>query len=111
MHKLHSRLLRLLSGLMAVLVLLVTFALIGAVPQIQALTASGASLPWSVLGAGGGNATSSSYSLYATLGQPLSGASSSSSVRLSTGFWQAGAGQPETPTYRVYLPSAIRTTR
>jgi len=58
-------------------------------------------LSWNVLGAGGGHATSASYSLDATLGQPFVGPSSSTAARLSAGFWQDVG-------YRVYLPVVLK---
>ena len=54
----------------------------------------------SVFGAGGGHASSHAYSLDATIGQPIIGASSSRTVDLSAGFWQAG--------FSVYMPVLYR---
>jgi len=61
----------------------------------------GDDLSWTVLGAGGGHAASTSYSMDATLGQPFVGPSSGAVARLAAGFWQ-NVG------YRVYLPLVLK---
>jgi hypothetical protein len=58
-------------------------------------------LSWTVLGAGGGHAASTSYSMDATLGQPFTGPSSGAIARLAAGFWQDMG-------YRVYLPIVLK---
>ena len=63
---------------------------------------SGLDLSWTVLGAGGGHAASTSYSMDATLGQPFVGPSSGALARLAAGFWQDMG-------YRVYLPLVLRS--
>jgi hypothetical protein len=66
------------------------------------LSGLGVDLSWTVLGAGGGRAAWSTYSLDATLGQPFVGIGSGSTAHLSSGFWQENTG------YRVYLPMVVR---
>lgn len=85
----------------AALAFLAAALLAVAAPRGQALPAGAASLPWSVLGAGGGHASSASYSLDSTLGQPLANVSASSNVRLRAGYWQFAE-------YHVYVPYVIR---
>ena len=83
-----------------VLVLLLTALLLTAAAVSVAAAVSAAApldLSWTVIGAGGGHAASTSYSLDATLGQPFVGMSSNGGVTLSAGFWQY-------VDYRVYLP-------
>ena len=84
-----------------VLVLLLTALLLTAAAVSAAADTAAAAAPldlsWTVIGAGGGHAASTSYSLDATLGQPFVGMSSNGGVTLSAGFWQY-------VDYRIYLP-------
>jgi hypothetical protein len=91
---------------MALLVLLAATLLL-VVASATAATGASRDSPrldysWNVLGAGGGHAASASYSLEATLGQPLAGARSGPAVTIAAGFWQDLAGT------RVYLPVVIK---
>ncbi len=95
--------LRSCASLGAVLVFLAAALLAVAAPRGQARPAGLSSQPWSVLGAGGGHASSASYSLDGTIGQPLAGFSASHNVSLQAGYWQSA----ETRVY-VYIPLAIR---
>ncbi len=80
------------------LLLLVLFLLAGNV------MAQGApSIPWSVIGSGGGHAEAGSYTLDGTVGQPIVGQVSNLPYSLCSGYW-CGAAAP----YRVYLPLVLR---
>ena len=96
--------LRILSfvSLMALLVVIAASTSVAARDLTGLQNLSGLDLSWTVLGAGGGHAASASYSLEATLGQPLVGPSSGSAVTIAAGFWQDQAG------YRVYLPIVLK---
>ena len=61
------------------------------------------SLPWQVLGAGGGHASSATYTLDATIGQPLVGSSTGSASEMWAGFWVGVEG-----ALREYLPLVLR---
>ena len=87
------------SGLIAVLLLAVAFTSGFARASRDS---SVSAMAWTVVSAGSGHAASTSYSLDATLGQPLVGTSSSTDITLSAGFWQENSG------YRVYLPVVLK---
>jgi hypothetical protein len=53
----------------------------------RAQTSTTYDLSWNVIGAGGGHATSATYTLDATIGQPVTDISASTSVSLQSGFW------------------------
>ncbi len=61
-------------------------------------------LTWNVIGASGGHASSSSYSLEATLGQPIIDLSTGATTHLSAGFWQT----ENVRYWRVFLPVTLR---
>jgi hypothetical protein len=63
--------------------------LAGSVVGLGAITVAAAdtALPWSVLGGGGGTATSASYSLGGTSGQNVVGAAQSANFALGAGYW------------------------
>jgi len=61
-------------------------------------------IDWWVFGSGGGGASGGEVTLDATLGQPVTGTSSSWSTSLEEGFWP-GAGEV---TYDVYLPQVSK---
>jgi hypothetical protein len=88
-----------------ILVIILWLALLLATTSIVAtkdLRGLNTDLAWNVISAGGGNASSASYSMEATLGQPIVGPSSSLDTRLSAGFWQSSVG------YRIFLPILLR---
>ena len=68
------------------------------------LTNGTSGIDWWVFGSGGGRASGGEVTLDATLGQPVTGTSSSGSTSLEAGFWP-GAGEA---TYDVYLPQVSR---
>jgi hypothetical protein len=59
------------------------------------LTAPDTALPWSVFGGGGGSASSPSYALGATAGQPAIGESQSTNLRLGAGYWYGACADPD----------------
>ncbi len=59
-------------------------------------------LDWSVIGAGGGTAQVSSFTLNSTVGQAVIGTSSVSSQSLCVGFWCSEI------FYRLFLPLILR---
>ena len=71
---------------------------------------AGYDLPWYVTSNGGGETSSPHYTLNATVGQGVAGASSSASYRLGGGFWYA-YGIPEQAEYEIYLPLVLRGHR
>jgi hypothetical protein len=63
----------------------------------------GYDLTWNVVAGGAGNASSSSYTLSATAGQPSAALSNNGSLLLLAGFWNW-------PQYNVHLPLCLRGT-
>lgn len=82
------------------LALLTLFVLTG-----SALAQGVTSIPWSVLGGGGGHAEGGMYSLDGTVGQAIAGQASALPYDLCAGFWCGAAVQ-----YRLYLPLVLRNS-
>ena len=61
-------------------------------------------IDWYVIASGGGHVESDNYKLDATIGQPVTGTSSSDSYWLESGYW-VGAGPGEGPGGYEYLPA------
>ena len=71
----------------------------------------GFDLWWHVIAGGGGQASSASYAVNGSIGQPVVAESSGPGYRLSAGFWPGIMGPPSpsaTPTGTL-LPTATRT--
>lgn len=62
------------------------------------------SIPWSVIGGGGGHAEAGGYVLDGTVGQAIVGQVSNAPYDLCAGFWCSAGG------YRVYLPLVLRNS-
>ncbi|MCP4582298.1 MAG: hypothetical protein GY839_11850 [candidate division Zixibacteria bacterium] len=60
-------------------------------------------IDWYVIASGGGHTESENYQCHATIGQPVSGTSSSESYWLEAGYW-VGAGPGGGPDDYEYLP-------
>ena len=60
-------------------------------------------LSWHVIAGGGGRMASTGHTLVGSIGQPLTGASSSTGHTLCSGFWCSGVVQQ-----RIYLPLVLR---
>ena len=84
----------------AVIPVLLAFFLLASVALAQGTPA----IPWSVLGGGGGHAEAAPYALDGTLGQPIVGLATASSLDLCAGYW-CGA-----PPYRIYLPLLLKNS-
>jgi hypothetical protein len=86
----------------------VALALVAA-PIIFAQTSASYDLSWNVLGGGGEQAASASYSLEGTLGQPIIDAGSSATFAVQPGYW-GGAGAASTAPFsgKLFLPLAMR---
>ncbi|HTP07952.1 MAG TPA: hypothetical protein VMP08_06860 [Anaerolineae bacterium] len=94
----HRRLLWIV--LLLTLMLTASFATVAA---SQSRPAANIDLSWNVISASGGHASSSSYSMDATLGQPIVDRSTGATIRLSAGFWQTAI-----TSYRVFLPIVLK---
>jgi len=81
----------LLVGLLLLLTILATAA-----------APTGFAVPWQVVGSGGGDSSSASFSVSGTIGQPLTGVSSNNTFTLPSGYWSG-----ETGNYSIYLPIII----
>ncbi len=55
---------------------------------------------WSVVGSGGGDASSANFSISTTIGQPITGNSSSANFAHRAGFWQ----NFQDILYRIFVP-------
>ena len=60
------------------------------------------SLAWYALAGGGGRVASASYAMNSTVGQAAVGASSSTSYRMLSGYWQ------NWPDYYLFLPLILK---
>ncbi|MBC7226209.1 MAG: hypothetical protein H5T61_03130 [Thermoflexales bacterium] len=80
-------------------ILLASLAFLLLTGSVMAQGAS--SIPWSVIGGGGGHAEAAPYALDGTVGQPIVGQVSNYS--LCSGYWCGAAAQ-----VRVYLPLVLR---
>ncbi len=67
------------------------------------LAANGYEISREVIGSGGGHSEAGPYSLDATIGQAVVGASSSGDYELGAGFWNGTAAQ-----YKIYLPVVLK---
>ena len=84
---------------------IIAISLLSCVLIAAGVLANGTSgIDWWVIGSGGGEAGGGEVALEATLGQPVTGTSSSGSISLKAGFWP-GAGEVN---YDVYLPQVSR---
>jgi hypothetical protein len=74
------------------------------VSNTYAMSSTDFKLDWFVLlnGSGGGEASSTSYKINYTIGQTVSGTSTSSTYRIGLGYW---AGLTDPP---VYLPIILK---
>lgn len=63
--------------------------------SVSSVSAANYKIDWYVIGAGGGAASSASYTVNATIGQPVAGFVSGASILHWIGFW---AGEAPTPT-------------
>ena len=82
---------------------LVTIALVLVVST--ALARSGYDLSWWTVDGGGGTASSGSYTLGGTIGQPDAGILTGGDYTLGGGFWRGGG---VAAGYKVYLPMILR---
>jgi CSLREA domain-containing protein len=86
----------------AIMIVTCAFLLLSGVALAR--SAAGFDLAWHVIAGGGGQATSSSYIVNGSIGQPIVAESSGTGYRLSAGFWPGIMGPPS-PT-ATYTPSA-----
>jgi hypothetical protein len=63
-------------------------------------------LSWHVIGGGGGGMESAGHTMHGTLGQPMTGVSTSGGHTLCSGFW-CGVGSREST---VYVPLVLRAS-
>jgi len=87
-----------LSGILLLLgaLLLLSAALLTAAPT--ELT-----IPWYVVGNGGGTSANETYSVSGTMGQNITAVSTSETYSLSSGYWSGSASKNF-----VYLPTIIK---
>ncbi len=83
----------------AFVLILCLVALLALVGSAFAGASDDYTIPWSVIGGGGGRSTSSGYVLEGTVGQAVVGLSEDGSYQLGGGFWY-GIYR----VYRIYLP-------
>jgi len=90
-------------------------ALVRSSADASAILSIGFDLWWHVIAGGGGQASSASYAVNGSIGQPVVAESSGPGYRLSAGFWPGIMGPPSptatpsaTPTGTL-LPTATRT--
>ena len=91
-----------LLGLSVLLALLITGG--GAL----ASSAADYAIIWSVLASGGGPASSASYAMVGTAGQPAVGTLSGDNYALGSGFWGDTAAPAEPTQHHAYLPVVLR---
>ncbi|MGQ9494425.1 MAG: hypothetical protein ACUVR2_11815 [Anaerolineae bacterium] len=90
-------------------VVLVGILLLGG--MVMAFTSAPAyAIRWYVIGGGGGAVQSTHYRLGGTIGQPVTGESSSAHYRLGAGYWygMVGVGPVPTPAFRINLPAIMK---
>ena len=91
---------KLIGVILVTLLLTATFVTVAA---SQSRPATNIGLSWNVISASGGHASSASYTLDATLGQPIVDLRSGATTHLSAGFWQT-----ENAHHRVFLPVMLK---
>jgi hypothetical protein len=90
-------------------ILLVTCAFLLLSGVALARSATGFDLWWHVIAGGGGQATSSSYIVNGSIGQPIVAESSGTGYRLSAGFWPGIMGPPSPTATPTGTPSPTAT--
>jgi len=86
---------------------LLAIALLLLVASVAHAESTGYALHWWTVDGGGGHASSSKYSLNASIGQPDAGRLTSDGYTVLGGFW-GGRSQADDPTLNVYLPLTVR---
>lgn len=86
---------------------LVIVALLVAAGVALGRSAADCAVAWRVIAGGGGYSASASYQVKGTAGQAVAGPPlmSSSSYRISSGFWAGALREIE---YKIYLPLVLR---
>jgi len=67
--------------------------LIFILPGLSTVSAQNYQIDWYVIGSGGGHSESGSYQIDGTIGQPITGASSSPNYIVESGFWVGTGAQ------------------
>lgn len=89
---------------LAMLLALVGLLAIGSI--LMASPADQLNVSWWTVDGGGGTSGNGSVQLDGTIGQPDAGRAAGGTFSLKSGFW--GAGRPEDPGTRVYLPVVLK---
>ena len=84
-----------------ILLLLGVVLLLSAVLLTAAPTAL--TIPWQVVGSGGGHSSSATFAVSGTIGQGVTAVSSSNNTTLSSGYWYGTSAN-----HPVYLPLIIK---
>jgi hypothetical protein len=92
--------------------LLLLLLLLCALPTTLAAAGADLEIPLFVVAGGGGSSQSAAFTLMGSVGQPVSGYSSSVDFTLNHGFWPATIGEsgggPGIPSNQIYLPQVAR---
>jgi hypothetical protein len=89
-------------SVLAVLLLLVSIALLSSVPAV-AQSGGGYDLTWNTVDGGGGTSSAGSYTLSGTIGQPDAGTLGGGTYIVTGGFWAASEF-----SFYIYLPLVMR---
>jgi hypothetical protein len=87
-------------------IILVGITFLTLVTIVAAQVSPNYDLSWHLIAGGGAKMESAEHTMHGTLGQPLTGASTSSGNTLCSGFW-CGVGSEE---LKVYVPLVLRAS-